>query len=187
MLAGCGQDAVPSTAPTQAARLLREIRREPSTSMGRARSSGSARPRRGIHAAPSGGYGRRRENHGTGGGFSNYLKGEVDIVDASRAAKPDELSKAKAPGTRTGHDSSSATMESPSSSIRRTTSSKALRSALQLKAAYTRSLAARSKRGKTSNPPGRTARSYCTAPTTTRGPSSTSHRGDRQRKAEAAA
>ena len=31
------------------------------------------------------------DNHGTGGGFSRYLQGEVDIVDASRAAKPEEL------------------------------------------------------------------------------------------------
>jgi phosphate transport system substrate-binding protein len=38
------------------------------------------------------------DNHGTGGGFSRYLQGEVDIVDASRAAKPDEESKAKAQG-----------------------------------------------------------------------------------------
>src|SRR4051812_31231787 len=37
-------------------------------------------------------------NHGTGGGFSKYLQGEVDIVDASRDAKPDEASKAKAQG-----------------------------------------------------------------------------------------
>jgi phosphate transport system substrate-binding protein len=37
-------------------------------------------------------------NSGTGGGFSRYLQGEVDIVDASRAAKPDEESKAKAQG-----------------------------------------------------------------------------------------
>jgi phosphate transport system substrate-binding protein len=38
------------------------------------------------------------DNHGTGGGFSNYLNGEIDIVDASRPAKPDEESKAKARG-----------------------------------------------------------------------------------------
>ena len=38
------------------------------------------------------------DNHGTGGGFSRYLKGEVDIVDASRPAKPDEEAKAKAQG-----------------------------------------------------------------------------------------
>ena len=38
------------------------------------------------------------DNHGTGGGFSNYLNGEIDIVDASRLAKPDEESKAKAQG-----------------------------------------------------------------------------------------
>ena len=38
------------------------------------------------------------DNHGTGGGFSRYLQGEVDIVDASRAAKADEESKAKAQG-----------------------------------------------------------------------------------------
>ncbi len=38
------------------------------------------------------------DNHGTGGGFSRYLQGEVDIVDASRTAKPDEEAKAKAQG-----------------------------------------------------------------------------------------
>ncbi len=38
------------------------------------------------------------DNHGTGGGFSRYLQNEVDIVDASRTAKPDEESKAKAQG-----------------------------------------------------------------------------------------
>jgi len=38
------------------------------------------------------------DNHGTGGGFSRYLQGEVDVVDASRDAKPDEASKAKAQG-----------------------------------------------------------------------------------------
>jgi phosphate transport system substrate-binding protein len=38
------------------------------------------------------------DNHGTGGGFSRYLQGEVDIVDASRAAKDDEEAKAKAQG-----------------------------------------------------------------------------------------
>lgn len=49
------------------------------------------------------------ENHGTGGGFGRYIEGEVDIVDASRAAKPDEETKAKEKGfhwTRflVGHD-----------------------------------------------------------------------------------
>jgi phosphate transport system substrate-binding protein len=38
------------------------------------------------------------DNHGTGGGFSRYLEGEVDIVDASRTAKDSEESKAKAQG-----------------------------------------------------------------------------------------
>ncbi len=38
------------------------------------------------------------DKHGTGGGFANYLKGEVDIVDASRPAKPDEEAKAKEQG-----------------------------------------------------------------------------------------
>lgn len=38
------------------------------------------------------------DNHGTGGGFSRYLQGEVDIVDASRDAKPDEKEKAWAQG-----------------------------------------------------------------------------------------
>jgi phosphate transport system substrate-binding protein len=37
-------------------------------------------------------------NHGTGGGFGRYLEGEVDIVDASREAKPEEESRAKAAG-----------------------------------------------------------------------------------------
>ena len=49
------------------------------------------------------------DTHGTGGGFSRYLEGEVDVVDASRAALPDEESRAKAQGidwTRflVGHD-----------------------------------------------------------------------------------
>lgn len=34
------------------------------------------------------------ESHGTGGGFSRYLAGEADIVNASRAAKPAEEAKA---------------------------------------------------------------------------------------------
>ncbi len=38
------------------------------------------------------------DKHGTGGGFSRYLQGEVDIVDASRDAEPDEEEKAKAQG-----------------------------------------------------------------------------------------
>lgn len=38
------------------------------------------------------------DNHGTGGGFGRYLQGEVDIVDASRPAKPEEESQAKAQG-----------------------------------------------------------------------------------------
>jgi phosphate transport system substrate-binding protein len=37
-------------------------------------------------------------NHGTSGGFGAYLRGEVDIVDASRAAKPEEESQAKSKG-----------------------------------------------------------------------------------------
>ncbi len=38
------------------------------------------------------------DNHGTGGGFSRYLQGEVDIVDASRNAKPDEEEKSRSQG-----------------------------------------------------------------------------------------
>ncbi|GIW87416.1 MAG: phosphate ABC transporter substrate-binding protein [Isosphaeraceae bacterium] len=34
-------------------------------------------------------------NHGTGGGFDRYMQGEVDIIDASRDAKPEETSKAE--------------------------------------------------------------------------------------------
>ncbi len=37
-------------------------------------------------------------NHGTGGGFGRYLQGEVDIVDASREAKPTEEEQAKEKG-----------------------------------------------------------------------------------------
>ena len=36
--------------------------------------------------------------HGTGAGFSRYMEGEIDVVDASRAAKPGEEAKAKAQG-----------------------------------------------------------------------------------------
>jgi phosphate transport system substrate-binding protein len=47
--------------------------------------------------------------HGTGGGFERYLAGEVDLIDASRPAKPEEEAQAKAQGlewTRflVGHD-----------------------------------------------------------------------------------
>ena len=38
------------------------------------------------------------DSHGTGPGFGRYLKGETDIVDASRPAKAEEESKAKAQG-----------------------------------------------------------------------------------------
>jgi phosphate transport system substrate-binding protein len=38
------------------------------------------------------------DNHGTGGGFSRYFQGEVDIVDASRPAEETEEAKAKAQG-----------------------------------------------------------------------------------------
>ena len=34
--------------------------------------------------------------HGTGGGFGKYAEGEIDIIDASRPAKPEEEAKAKA-------------------------------------------------------------------------------------------
>ena len=37
-------------------------------------------------------------NSGTGGGFTKYLRDEVDIVNASRAAKPEEEAKAKEQG-----------------------------------------------------------------------------------------
>ncbi len=38
------------------------------------------------------------DEHGTGGGFARYLQNEVDIVDASRDAKPDEEKKAREQG-----------------------------------------------------------------------------------------
>lgn len=34
------------------------------------------------------------ESHGTGGGFGRYFQNEVDIIDASREAKPEETAKA---------------------------------------------------------------------------------------------
>jgi phosphate transport system substrate-binding protein len=37
-------------------------------------------------------------NRGTSGGFGRYLEGEVDIVDASRPARPEEEEQAKAKG-----------------------------------------------------------------------------------------
>ena len=37
-------------------------------------------------------------NSGTGGGFTKYLRDEVDIVDASRTAKPEEEAKARSQG-----------------------------------------------------------------------------------------
>jgi phosphate transport system substrate-binding protein len=37
-------------------------------------------------------------NSGTGGGFTKYLRDEIDVVDASRPAKPEEESKARAQG-----------------------------------------------------------------------------------------
>ena len=36
--------------------------------------------------------------HGTGAGFNKYMEGEIDIIDASREAKPGEESKAKQQG-----------------------------------------------------------------------------------------
>ncbi len=38
------------------------------------------------------------DNHGTGGGFGRYLRGEADIVDASRQAKPAEEAEARRVG-----------------------------------------------------------------------------------------
>ncbi len=37
-------------------------------------------------------------NHGTGGGFDRYLRNEVDVIDASRDAKPEETEKSKESG-----------------------------------------------------------------------------------------
>jgi len=38
------------------------------------------------------------DNHGSGGGFGRYFQGEVDVIGASRPAKPDEEARAKAQG-----------------------------------------------------------------------------------------
>jgi phosphate transport system substrate-binding protein len=38
------------------------------------------------------------DKHGTGGGFGLYLKGEIDVIDASRPAKPEEETAAKTQG-----------------------------------------------------------------------------------------
>ena len=43
------------------------------------------------------------ESHGTGGGFGRYLAGEVDIVDASREAKEEEVKGAVGDLTWTSH------------------------------------------------------------------------------------
>ena len=69
-----------------------------SSSTARARYSGSARPPRKTFNSVDSDVTVVVDNHGTGGGFGRYLEGEVDIVDASRPAKPDEESKAKAQG-----------------------------------------------------------------------------------------
>jgi phosphate transport system substrate-binding protein len=37
-------------------------------------------------------------NSGTGGGFTKYMRDEIDIVDASRTAKPEEEAKARSQG-----------------------------------------------------------------------------------------
>ena len=38
------------------------------------------------------------DKHGTGGGFKRYMEGKVDIIDASRPARPDEEAEAKSKG-----------------------------------------------------------------------------------------
>ena len=63
------------------------------------------------------------DNHGTGGGFSRYLQGEVDIVDASRNGQGRRRRPRPRHRGSSGRGSSSATTASPSSSTPRTTSS----------------------------------------------------------------
>ena len=95
ILPGCGGDDPPGAAGPGAAGEGRPGR---SSSTARAPSSGSARPPRRRSQQVNPDVKVVVDNHGTGGGFSRYLQGEVDIVDASRPAKPDEEAKAKAQG-----------------------------------------------------------------------------------------
>ena len=62
------------------------------------------------------------DNHGTGGGFSRYLQGEVDIVDASRTAKGTRKPRPR-PRASSGRGSWSAMTASPWWSTPRTRSS----------------------------------------------------------------
>ena len=112
------------------------------------------------------------DNHGTGGGFSRYLQGEVDIVDASRPAKPDEEAKAKAQGiewTRflVGYDGITVVVNPKNDFVKSLTVE-------QLKAIWAPD--SKVKTWKDVDPPGPTGRSCSTRPTTTRGPSSSSPR-----------
>ena len=125
------------------------------------------------------------DNHGTGGGFSRYLQGEVDIVDASRPAKQDEESKAKAQGiewTRflVGYDGITLVVNPKNTFVK----------SLTVDAAQ-EALAARLHRQDLEGPrslPGPTARSSSTLPTTTRERSSSSpRRSSARRRASATA
>ncbi len=150
-----------------------------SSSTGRAPSSGSATPRRRRTAQVKPDVTVVVDNHGTGGGFSNYLQGEVDIVDASRAAKPDEEAKAKAQGldwTRflVGYDGIT----------RRRQPEERLRQGADRRAAQGDLGARQQGQDLEGRRPvaGPTGRSSCTAPTTTRAPSSSSPRRSSARR-----
>ncbi len=60
------------------------------------------------------------DSHGTGAGFHSYLRGEIDIVDASRLPRQTKRPRRRS-RVSTGPDSSSATTGSRWSSIPRTT------------------------------------------------------------------
>ena len=100
-------------------------------------------------------------NSGTGGGFGKYLQDEVDIVDASRPAKPEEEAKAKAQGiawTRflVGYDGITVVVNPKNDFVKELTVE-------QLKKLWS-SPTARSRPGRTSTRPGPTARSSSTRP-----------------------
>ena len=98
-LAGCGRRRARRV---RRRRPLRQPGRPPPRRGGRRRlehrlpdqPGGAGRISRKVDAQGQG----RRQQSGTGGGFGRYLKDEVNIVNASRPAKPEEEARAKAQG-----------------------------------------------------------------------------------------
>jgi phosphate transport system substrate-binding protein len=109
-LSGCGGESTPSSAGPAAAPVTQSASPatasnspKTATATGKVTVDGSSTVFR-ISKAAQGKYMKSVNpnvnvtvgNHGTGGGFQRYLASEIDIIDASRPAKPDEESLAKA-------------------------------------------------------------------------------------------